>query len=147
MIPTDPASPPPPDGRSTTALPLVEETLDVSKRVVERGGYRVTKRVDTRDEIVDEPLQRVHVDVERRPVGRLLDDDGSMPAPRHEGDTTIYPVVEEVLVTQKRLLLTEEIRVTRRIEVRSAPQTVALRKETVSIERLDDGPSPPVPTL
>jgi hypothetical protein len=38
------------------------------------------------------------------------------PVQRQEGDTLILPVVEEVLVVEKRLMLREEIRITRRRE-------------------------------
>jgi len=64
----------------------------------------------------DEALFSDDVTVERVAVNRLLD------APvetRQEGDTTVIPVMEEVLTIQKRLLLKEEVRITRkRTEVR-----------------------------
>lgn len=50
-------------------------------------------------------------DIERVSVGRIID--GPM-MQRHEGETLVLPVVEEVLVYQKKLFLREEIRITRR---------------------------------
>lgn len=50
-------------------------------------------------------------EIERVAVGRLLDEPI---AQRHEGDTLVLPVVEEVLVYEKKLYLREEIRITRR---------------------------------
>ena len=51
------------------------------------------------------------VTVERVPVNRLIE--GPMET-RQEGETTVIPVVEEVLIMQKRLFLKEEVRITRR---------------------------------
>jgi hypothetical protein len=64
----------------------------------------------------DDTLFSDDVTVERVPVNRLID------APvetRQEGETTVIPVIEEVLTIQKRLFLKEEVRITRkRTEVR-----------------------------
>ena len=49
----------------------------------------------------------------------------------------IIPLVEEVLVVERRLLLREELRITRRQETRSEAQTVTVRSEDVVIERFD----------
>jgi hypothetical protein len=43
------------------------------------------------------------------PVERILDEPA---VPRQEGETMIYPVMEEVLVVEKKLMLKEEIHVT-----------------------------------
>lgn len=58
-----------------------------------------------------EPLFVEDVTVDRTPVNRLLDGPAET---RQEGDVTIIPVTEEVFTVQKRLLLKEEIRITRR---------------------------------
>ena len=121
-------------------IPVVEESLEIGKRVVERGGYRLTKTVEVVEELVDEVLRARTVEVERRPVGTLLE--GLVPPPsRQEGDTLVLPVVKEVLVTEKRLLLVEEICI-RHVEAEYRnPQRVTLRKEEVFIERLEADPS------
>jgi uncharacterized protein (TIGR02271 family) len=127
---TAPAGPGP-DG----VVPVIDETLQVTTRVVDTGGYRITKRVSTRDEVVDLPLAASLVEIERRRVDVLLPE-GVVPTSRVEGATTIHPVFEEVVVTQKRLMLLEEIRITRVEETRHAPQTVVLRREDVVVEQL-----------
>ncbi len=120
-------------------VPVVEERLNVSKRVRETGRVRITKHVETRQEIVDEPLLREEVEVERVPVDRYVD----APVPvRSEGDTTIVPVLEEVLVVEKRLLLKEELHITKRRTERRQPQDVTLRSERVEVERLGPEQSP-----
>src|SRR5581483_12103193 len=50
------------------------------------------------------------VQVEHIPVNRIVE---TRPGVRQEGDVTIVPVIEEVITVQKRLLLREEVRVTR----------------------------------
>ena len=123
-------------------VPVIEESLVVDKRVVDQGGYRIVKSVDVREEVVDEPLVAHTVDVERRIIGRLLPS-MEVPASRQEGDTWIVSVVEEVLVTEKRLMLKEELHIRRTESVTRHPQTFSLRSESVTIERLEPG-APPV---
>jgi stress response protein YsnF len=77
------------------------------------------------------------LDVERVPVGRFVDA-AALPAARHEGDTLIVPVFEEVLVVEKRMRLVEEVRISKRQHARPANQNVVLRSEQVSIEHFDD---------
>lgn len=114
-------------------LPVAVEELEVQKRTVETGRVRVHKVVREREELVEEPLLQDVVDVERVVVNRVVD--AAMPV-RYEGDTMIIPVLEEVLVVEKRLILTEELRVTRRRIVNQQPQHVTLRSEEVYVERV-----------
>jgi len=119
-------------------LPVVEEKLEVNKRVVESGGVRLRKIVREREEIVEEPLLHEEVHVERVPVNRVID---SPIGSRQEGDTLILPVLEEVLVVEKRLVLKEEIRITTKRRTASEPQHFTLRSEEAVVERLEpDGP-------
>jgi stress response protein YsnF len=52
-----------------------------------------------------------------------------------EEDTLIIPVLEEVLVVEKRLLLKEEVRITTRRVETHAPKRVVLRREEATVER------------
>jgi len=120
-----------------TVIPVVREELDVGKRRVETGrGVRVHKTVQERQAVVDEPLAKDEVRVERVKVERTVEAPVDV---RYEGDTMIIPVLEEVLVVQKRLVLKEEIRVTRRRSETRAPQRVTLRSEDAEIERIEGG--------
>ena len=121
--------------RGALRVPVVEEKLEVEKTQVDQGGYRLVKEVSTREHLVDELLRDHRVDIERRPVGRQLEG-SAMPESRYEGDTLVIPVVEEILVTEKRLVLVEEVRVTRVERIHREAQTVTLRKEDIAIERL-----------
>ena len=127
-----------------TALPQLEESLEVGRREVDLGGYRITKRVDSREEVVDELLHGQRAEIERRPIGRQLEP-SEVPKPRYEGDTFVVPVVEEVMVAVKRLVLVEEVRIRRVHTTHRLPQRVTLRKEEIAIERLEASGPPPTP--
>ena len=115
-----------------TVVPVVEETAVVRKERVVTETVRLRKRVHEDEETFDVPVQTEAIEVERVPVGRWID---APPDVRREGGTTVYPVVEEVLVVEKRLRLVEEVRVTRRQETRRVQERVALRREEVVVER------------
>jgi uncharacterized protein (TIGR02271 family) len=127
------------DQSTQLSFPVMEEGLHVTKRVIDTGhGIRLRKTVSEREEVLDQPLRRDELVVEHVPVGRVVSE-AEMPAVRHEGDTMVVPVLEEVLVVQKQLLLKEEIRITRHQRQVTRPQTVVLRSEQISVERFDEG--------
>jgi uncharacterized protein (TIGR02271 family) len=118
----------------TTIIPVIEEELDVQKRVVETGKIRGTKVVHEHETLVDEPLFRDEVEVERVRIDRVVD----TPVPvRYEDDTMIVPIMEEVLVVEKRLVLKEELHIHKRRVETHQPQQVTLRREEVRVERLE----------
>ena len=121
---------------TTRRLSLIEESLQVQKAVVDRGGVRVTKRVESTEQLVNELLRSEHVAIERRHINTAIAGDVA-PSVRQEGDTLIVPVVEEVLITVKRLVLVEEVRITLTQQSHRKPQSFTLRKEHIEIERLD----------
>lgn len=124
------------DGNSVV-VPIVAEQLEVQKRKVEAGGVRIRKTVTEREEVVDEPLMREEVQVRRVPVNRVVD----APVPvRHVGNTMIVSLLEEVLVVEKRLMLKEELHITKEQVESYRPQRVRLRTEEAVVERLD-GPA------
>src|SRR5215203_4293633 len=113
-------------------VPVVEETAVVYKERVTTDTVRLHKRVHEDEQILDIPVQTEAIEVERVPVGRWIEAPAEV---RHEGDTTVYPVVEEVLVVEKRLRLVEEVRVTRRQTTRHVQERVGLRREEIVVER------------
>lgn len=117
-------------------VPLVAEELSVEKRRVERGGVRISKTVSERTETIDLPLMEEQTEVERVAVNRIVD---APPPIRYEGDVMIVPLLEEVIVTEKRLMLREELHIRKRqIETRK-PQQVTVRREEAFIERFRRG--------
>ena len=122
------------DGRlvDETVVPVIDETAVVYKERVVTDRVRLHKQVHEEQEVLDIPVQTESLEVERVPVGRWIE---APTAIRQEGDTTIYPVVEEVLVVEKRLRLVEEVRVTQRRATRHVREQVALRREEILVER------------
>jgi len=125
------ANPPSDDIR---VIPVVEEILDVRQRRVETGRVRITKIIHEREEEVNAPRVREEVTIERVTLNRMVDTPASM---RQEGDTLIIPLLEEVIVTEKRLMVKEELRITKRRIEEHTSQQVKLRREEVVVERLD----------
>jgi uncharacterized protein (TIGR02271 family) len=119
---------------SPLVLPVIEEVLDVHTSPVETGRVRIRKVVHEREEVVDPPLWHDEVVIERVPINRVVE--GPI-AVRSEGDTLIIPLLEEVLVVEKRLLLKEEVRITKRQVETHMPQRVTLRREEPAVERIN----------
>ena len=117
-----------------SVLPIVAEELHVTKQATEAGRVAVHIFPQVRDEVVDVSLGEEHVDVERVQVNEFISGPVSV---RQEGDVTVVPVIEEVLVVEKRTMLREEIRLTRRRETTRVRQVVPLRSEQARVLRAD----------
>jgi uncharacterized protein (TIGR02271 family) len=118
---------------SPLVWPVIQEVLDVHTSTVETGRVRIRKMVHEHEEIVDPPLWRDEVVIERVPINRVVEGPMSV---RSEEDTLIIPVLEDVLVIEKRLLLKEEVRITKRRVETHTPQRVTLRREEAAVERI-----------
>lgn len=117
-----------------TAVPLAHEELEVGKRTRIVGRTRVRKTVEQKEHVVDEPLVVDEVQIEHVPINRFVD---HSPPTRQDGHTIILPVLEEVLVVEKRLLLKEELHITKITKETRKPQKVVLRSEKVVVEHDD----------
>lgn len=113
-------------------IPVLQERVSVEKRPVQTGRVRV--RITTETETVPAAADLVSetVEVTRVPIGREI---AEAPVTRTEGDVTIIPVVEEVLVVEKRLVLREEIHLRRRSASERFSADVPLRRQTATVER------------
>ena len=116
-------------------IPVVSEEFEVETHHVARGGVRVSTRVEIHDQTVDTPFVREEVVVEHIPVNTVVE--GDAPQIKEEGDVLIIPVLEEVVVVEKRLMLRELIRVSKRRTTTSAQETVAVRRHVVDVERIE----------
>jgi uncharacterized protein (TIGR02271 family) len=117
-----------------TTIPVVAEELQINKQQVETGRVNISKKVTAEEVTVDVPVVREEVILEKKTFNQYIDT--APPAVRQEGDTTIVSVVKEVLVVEKRLMLVEELHITKnRIET-SVPTTETLRKEEVEVNRV-----------
>ena len=114
------------------ALSIVEEELHVEKRQVATGRVTVRTTTEVSEEVARATLAGESVEVTRVPVNREID---AAPSIRTEGDVTIIPVVEEVIVVEKRLVLKEEIHLRRTVTREDVAVPVKLRKQRAIIER------------
>jgi uncharacterized protein (TIGR02271 family) len=119
---------------SEEVIPLAEETATVGKRQVVTGRVRMQTVTDTVEELAHADLQQETVEVTRVPIDRIVE---TTPEVRTEGELTIVPVVEEVLVVEKRLVLKEELHIRRRATTEAVEVPVTLRKQRAVVERID----------
>ena len=124
-------------GTEEQVVQLVEEVARIDKRLVEERT-RVHITVSEHDEAVQAMLMHQDVVVDRVPVGIRVD---AVPPVRREGDVVIVPVMEEVLVVEKRLMVREELRIRIDVTRREETRVVQLRREHAEIER--DGAAVP----
>ena len=122
-----------PDKTGETVIPLLAEEIAVSKQVVETGRVQVARVTHERKQLIDELLTHETVEIDRTPIGRQVD---AIPAVRDEGDTVVIPIVEEVLVIERRLLLKEEVRVRRVRSMERHQESVTLRHHEAVVTRL-----------
>jgi uncharacterized protein (TIGR02271 family) len=116
-----------------TVIPVVQEDLQVEKQLVESGKVNISKRVIDEDVTVNVPVVHEEVTVEKKAINQYVD---TPPPPvRQEGDTTIVSVVKEVLVVEKRLMLVEEVHITKKRAETSNPSQETLRREEVTVSR------------
>ena len=136
-----PASTAPEVAPETGVVQVLEEVASVSKHAVVTGRVRISTRTETLAEVVRDTLAGQTVEVERVRLDRLLPIGEAAPQVRTEGEVTIIPIVEEVLVSEKRLRLKEELHVTRRVNARVFEERVPLRRQVAIVEHLDPEPT------
>ena len=83
-------------------IPILEETAVLDKEIVTTGRVRVSTQTALSDEVATATLEGQEVDVTRVTIGKPVI--GDLPKTRTEGDLTIVPVFEEVLVVEKHLI-------------------------------------------
>ena len=121
-----------PDDEREIVVPLLEEEISVARRQIVTGRARISIVTREHEELVNELLAHEQVEIERAPVGKFVD---RAPEVRQEGDTFIVPVMEEVLVVERRLLLKEEVRVRRVRGAERYQERVKVRGQEVVLTR------------
>jgi uncharacterized protein (TIGR02271 family) len=116
----------------SASLSLLEEQLSVVRQRIDGDTIRVSTVTSTTEEHVAEEISHERIEVEHIAIGRHVD---TAPPVREEGEVTIIPVVEEILIIEKRLFLKEEVHI-RRVRVPATHrETITLRKQDVVVER------------
>ena len=114
-----------------TRIPVLEEHLAFATREIDLGEIRVHKSVEEAEEARSGVLRREDVEVQRIRVDRRVAEPEQS---RQEGDWLIIPVMEEVFVVEKRLMVTEEIRIRKHLVTEEAEVRDTVRRERVAVE-------------
>jgi uncharacterized protein (TIGR02271 family) len=117
-------------------IPVAEERLTVERRTVESGRLRVGVKVRERQETVELDLTEETAEIERVPIGRVVE---TAPPMRQDGEgetaVLIIPVLEERYVMVRQLVLKEEIHVRKSRVTTRASAPVTVRYEEVAVSR------------
>ncbi len=123
-------------GAVDLTVPVLEEQAYLSKETVTTGRVRVVTHSETIERLAEATLHSEAVEVTRVPIDQPVT--GALPQVRTEGEVTIVPILEEVLVVEKRLVLKEELHIRRRPTVEQVEVPVTLRRQTARVERSDE---------
>jgi uncharacterized protein (TIGR02271 family) len=116
------------DDRDELRVQRSEEELRVGTREREAGAMKVRKRVRTDRERVEVPVRHEEVSVERVPVS------GEASEAQIGEDEVVVPVTEEEVVTDKRAVAKEEIRVRKDAVEDTEVVEEDVRKEEIDID-------------
>ena len=119
------------DPREVT-IPLVAEQVRVDKQTVTTGTVRLHRGTETAIQTVALPLTRTSWEIERNPVGQVYPE---KPEPRQEGDTMIFPLVEERLVAKREYFLIEEVRVRQVATTTERSTSLEVTRDVLTVER------------
>lgn len=120
----------------------IEERLNVGRVLREVDRALVSVRTGQTEETVTEPAWRESVSVRREAVDAVVTEVEDV---RHEGNVTVVPMYEEVVVVSRQLVLRERLHITLSREETRIPHTVVLRHQYVEVERQPVRDAPPSP--
>ena len=120
------------DLRQEIHIPIIQEEIVIGKELIETGKVRIEKSVTRENVSFDLSLTEENYKVVRIPKNEDVE---VAPAIRHEGDTTIIPVVREVAVIRKKLVLVEEIHLRRTVVPHESTVHEVVRSEEIEIKR------------
>lgn len=124
----------PKKGTGEESIPLIQEELAVGKRVVDRGGVRIIRRIEEVPVEKDINLREEHLRVERVKTDRA-------PTEAEHGDAFKDKVIEaretqEEPVVRKEERVVEEVRLDKDVEQRTERVSDTVRRDDVEVERL-----------
>lgn len=122
------------NNRNETTIPRVEETLEVGKREVERGGVRVRSRIVERPVEESIRLREERVNVERQSVDR----------PVTAADENLFQEREieltersEVPVVNKQARVVEEVKISKDVNEREETIRDTVRNTEIDIDNIE----------
>jgi uncharacterized protein (TIGR02271 family) len=114
-------------------IPVLREEVEVDKRIVERGGVIIEKKTETEEISIDMPLLSDEINIEKISINQYID---SYPETKQDDQEIIIPVVKEVII--KKLLLVEEIHITKNKTTVTKNQKIKIKKDRVEITRKEE---------
>lgn len=117
----------------TQAIPVIEENLQVGKRLVETGGVRVRSRIVERPVEENLRLRQERVHVERRPVDRAVTDADLTGFKEGEIELTEHA---EVPVVSKEARVVEEVTLGKEVQEHEETIRDTVRRTDVEVEQL-----------
>src|SRR4051812_21323430 len=117
--------------KNTSSLNVLQEQVNIDKKIVESGKVLIHKKVHEENKDIEVPVSHEEVEIKKIVVNKYGTE---VPPVRYEGNTTIIPVMKEVAVNEKKLLLVEEVHVTKHAVQKKEERTVPLRKEEIEVE-------------
>lgn len=121
----------PPERQGEKIVPIVEEELVIGKREVDRGHVRVTTRVVEQPVHDQVRLREEHVDVERRPVNKRVDN----PDRLFTDKSVEMTATSEEAVIGKSARVTEELVVRKDVGERVEQVDETVRHTEVDVDR------------
>jgi len=119
--------------RAGDTIELKEEQLHVQKRPVETGEVRVHKEVHNETKSIDVPVQREEIVIERH-ASHGKASSGSI----KEGEEIRIPVREDQVTVTKDAVVTEEVKVGKRVVQDVEHVSGNVRKEEIRIDQSGD---------
>jgi len=119
-------------------LELKEERLNVETQPVETGVVRVAKEVTTETQTVDVPVEREEVVIERTPVSGPAVAGTIHASDLQPGEEVTIPVHEEQVRVDKETVVTEEVKVGKRVVKDTERVSGKVRKEQVRVVKTGD---------
>jgi len=124
--------------RGADTIQVKEERLRAEKQPVETGAVTVRKEVHTETKHIDVPVQREEVVIERTPVHGRAATQGVAAGDICEGEEVRIPVREERVNVGKETVVTEEVKVGKRLVQDTERVSGQVRKEEVKVEQKGD---------
>ena len=117
--------------QNTSSLNVLQEQVNIDKKIIESGKVIIHKKVHQENKDVEVPVSYEQVEIKKIAINKYVNE---TPVIRYEGNTTIIPVMKEVAVIEKKLLLVEEVHVIKHAVQKTEEHTVPLRKEEIEVE-------------
>lgn len=115
-----------------TKIPVIQEQVQIGKDTSEESLVKIKKLVSDHTESFNIDLKTENFSIERIAINKELDEPAQV---REEGDDLFFPIQEEIVIVKKKILLKEEIKITRNKKTENKTISVKLKKETVEVER------------